>query len=139
MPGTVASLITVGVWYWAGLGKNNIFILACLLTGLFLVGVYTSGYVSCVVKKQDPSFVVIDEIMGMSLLLLVIPVGIYWYGGAFILFRMCDIIKFPPICIIEQKFSGGWGVMLDDITASVCAGFFLFLLVKIYQVVIVLA
>ena len=40
---------------------------------------------------------------------------------AFILFRIFDIWKPYPIDILEKKFKGGFGIMIDDIGAAIYA------------------
>jgi phosphatidylglycerophosphatase A len=40
----------------------------------------------------------------------------------FLLFRFFDIVKPWPISWLDQKVSGGLGIMLDDIVAGVAAG-----------------
>jgi len=44
-----------------------------------------------------------------------------WLPTAFILFRVFDILKPPPIGWADKKVAGGLGVMLDDIIAGVMA------------------
>ncbi|HDH50063.1 MAG TPA: phosphatidylglycerophosphatase A, partial [Nitrospirae bacterium] len=41
--------------------------------------------------------------------------------AAFVLFRIIDIVKPPPIRKMERLISGGAGIMLDDIVAAVYA------------------
>ncbi|MGZ8097062.1 MAG: phosphatidylglycerophosphatase A, partial [Methylosarcina sp.] len=40
----------------------------------------------------------------------------------FILFRIFDILKPWPIRWVDQRISGGLGIMLDDVLAAVFAG-----------------
>jgi phosphatidylglycerophosphatase A len=41
-----------------------------------------------------------------------------WQAGAFVLFRLFDILKPGPIRIIESRLRGGVGVMADDLAAA---------------------
>ena len=68
---------------------------------------------------HDPSEVVIDEAVGMSISLFMLPHSLGLYILAFILFRFFDIFK-PSFIYRIQNLPGGWGIMLDD----VLAGFF---------------
>jgi phosphatidylglycerophosphatase A len=43
----------------------------------------------------------------------------------FIAFRCFDILKPFPICWFEKNFSGGAGIVLDDLMAGVLAAFLL--------------
>ena len=70
--------------------------------------------------RTDPGQVVIDEVMGMLVTLFLNPVG--WRGavGAFLLFRMADVVKLFPANRLE-RLPGGIGVMADDFMAAVYA------------------
>ncbi len=69
---------------------------------------------------RDSGRIVIDEVDGMLVTCLFLPVnGItIWLG--FLLFRLFDILKPPPVNLAERP-GGGWGVMLDDVFAGVYA------------------
>ena len=41
----------------------------------------------------------------------------------FVAFRVLDVLKPPPIRWAEGSFTGGLGVMLDDVVAGLLAGF----------------
>ena len=62
------------------------------------------------------------EVAGQFLPLLVAPYSIEGWIIAFILFRVFDIWKPWPCNWIDQKLSGGLGVMLDDVAAGTYAG-----------------
>ncbi|MBF0545490.1 MAG: phosphatidylglycerophosphatase A [Candidatus Riflebacteria bacterium] len=72
-------------------------------------------------RVEDPSFVIVDEIVGMWATLLFL-----WKFNAlvlilgFILFRLYDILKFFPINLFEG-YSGGLGIVLDDLAAGMLA------------------
>jgi len=71
---------------------------------------------------NDPSAVVIDEVMGMLITLFMVPVG---WGGAlfgFFLFRAADVVKPFPANRLE-RLPGGLGVMADDGMAAIYANF----------------
>ena len=68
---------------------------------------------------KDPSKVVVDEMVGVWIALLAVPVGNVWYIlFAFLLFRFFDIFKPLGIRKMEQ-LEGGIGVMADDILAGI--------------------
>ena len=92
---------------------------------LFVLGVYSSNKMAKYLNDDDPSEVVIDEVVGMGISLFMLPHSFGLYLLAFILFRIFDIYK--PLFIYRiQTLSGGWGIMLDD----VIAGLFTFALVN---------
>ncbi|MCK9218465.1 MAG: phosphatidylglycerophosphatase A [Bacteroidales bacterium] len=73
---------------------------------------------------EDPSKVVVDEMVGMWVALLWTPSGWLSVILAFILFRMFDIAK--PLGIrSSEKLPGGWGVMVDDVLAGIYSNIFI--------------
>lgn len=84
------------------------------------MGIITADIIEKRSGQRDPSFVVIDEVAGMWLALLGAR-QVWWYFlGAFIIFRLFDILKPGPINRL-QELPGGWGIMLDDIGAGLAA------------------
>lgn len=76
---------------------------------------------------EDPSRVVVDEMVGVWLSLLAVPDNANWMYivGAFVLFRLFDITK--PLGVRRmERVGGGWGVMLDDILAGIYGALVLF-------------
>ena len=72
--------------------------------------------------RKDPPQVVTDEVAGyfVSAAFLVDVKPVTAAVVAFLLFRLFDITKPPPVRQIE-KLQGGWGLTLDDIAAGVYA------------------
>ena len=69
---------------------------------------------------EDPSKVVIDEIVGVWITLLFIPITGPNLLIGFCLFRLFDIWK--PLGIRRlEAIPNGWGVMLDDVAAGIYA------------------
>ena len=90
---------------------------------VFAIGVYTAGQVEAGWGK-DSYRVVIDEVAGMAVTLLAIPVTWQYVGIGLVLFRFFDIAK--PLFIRKmEKLRGGWGVMMDDMLAGVYANLLL--------------
>ena len=119
--GTVASGLCCAVWYIArpGLDQPGGYALTApvLITGLITtVGIWSATVVEHPWGK-DSYRVVIDEIAGMCLSLLFIPIHLSSLLAGLLLFRLFDILK--PLGIRRlEKLSGGWGVMLDDLLAG---------------------
>ena len=61
---------------------------------------------------------VIDEYSSFLLPLYFIPRLPLFLILAFVIFRLFDILKPPPLRILEH-LRGGWGIMLDDLGAAV--------------------
>jgi phosphatidylglycerophosphatase A len=116
--GTVAALACCICWYLAWAGNFPPAIPSVLITVFILVlGVWAGNKVEPLWGK-DHQRVVIDEVAGMAIGLLFIPVNVKYLLCAFILFRFFDIVKPLGIRKMEQ-FPGGWGVMFDDVLAGI--------------------
>jgi len=68
--------------------------------------------------KKDPSHVVIDEVAGQLVTLIACPILWKPLLAGFILFRVFDITKPPPIRSLE-KLPEGTGIVVDDLAAGV--------------------
>ncbi|MDX1424435.1 MAG: phosphatidylglycerophosphatase A [Kiloniellales bacterium] len=92
-------------------------------TGLLtLAGVWASGRYAAALASGDPGVVVVDEVAGQWLALVPLPLDIWWYLAAFVLFRLFDVAKPWPIGWLDRKVSGGLGIMADDLAAGLAAG-----------------
>jgi phosphatidylglycerophosphatase A len=91
---------------------------ASLLIAITVVGVWASTVAERHFQREDPGPVVIDEVAGQ--LLTCFATGVSWRGAliAFLLFRVFDIVKPWPARRFES-FSGGVGIMADDLMAGV--------------------
>ena len=136
--GTFGSLVGLLIFLIPGVESPYILILM-ILVGLAL-GVVTSRRVAEVRGHQvsksaeiakaafqpgamhapDPSIVVIDEIVGMWIALFLLPKTLVAVVGAFVIFRILDIVKPFPARRLEH-LPNGWGIMLDDVVAGVYA------------------
>ena len=68
---------------------------------------------------KDSGHIVIDEVCGYLISVLFLPKTTGYLIAAFVLFRIFDIFKPPPIRKIERSISGGAGIMLDDVLAGI--------------------
>jgi phosphatidylglycerophosphatase A len=66
---------------------------------------------------KDPHCVVIDEVVGMQLILLGAQPSWAGVAAAFVLFRAFDVGKPFPIHRL-QSLPGGWGIVADDVMAG---------------------
>ena len=66
----------------------------------------------------DPSCVVIDEVVGIQIVLLGATPSIAGLIAAFVLFRIFDVWKPYPIDRL-QSLPGGWGIVADDVLAGI--------------------
>jgi phosphatidylglycerophosphatase A len=115
--GTLAALPFIIIFYLLA-GQGGVLVFA-LLT--LVLGIYISSHYIQIIRKEDPSEVVIDEVAGIALTLCVVPLSFWNIIIGFILFRAFDIFKPYPINICDEKIRGGLGIMLDDILAAIYA------------------
>jgi phosphatidylglycerophosphatase A len=71
--------------------------------------------------EQDPQVVVIDEVVGFLVVMIALPPKWPYLLAGFILFRIFDVIKPPPIRFVERTVQRGYGVVLDDVLAALYA------------------
>lgn len=118
--GTVAAAFAVLIWWllFSKIGTN----IAVEIGITFLVtalGIWAGNKVEPEWGK-DSYRVVIDEVAGMFISVLFVPLDWKWLLTGFVLFRFFDIAK--PLYVRRMEvFKGGWGVMLDDILAGIYA------------------
>jgi len=117
--GTVAAVACSVCWYLAYRNGYQPIPSLLITIAITLIGIWSSNVVAEIWGK-DPARVVIDEVAGMCISLLFIPVSIKYVIAALVLFRFFDIAK--PLFIRKlEKFPGGWGIMLDDVLAGIYA------------------
>lgn len=73
---------------------------------------------------DDPSQIVIDEVMGCLVTFFLVPLSFFSVVTGFMLFRFFDITKIGPVGWFE-KMRGTSGIMLDDIAAGVLSNIIL--------------
>jgi phosphatidylglycerophosphatase A len=66
----------------------------------------------------DHGGMVWDEVVAFLLVLFFTPDSLYWQACAFLLFRLFDILKPPPIRYYDRTLKNGFGVMFDDLIAA---------------------
>ena len=100
-------------------GGQLVFWLPIITLALTVLGVWSANEVEPHWGKDDKK-VVIDEVAGMLITMLFIPVSLSTLLAGLVLFRFFDIVK--PLYIRRlEKVRGGLGVMLDDVVAGVYA------------------
>jgi len=116
--GTLAAMACCICWYFAWNGGYPPILLSVILTvAITLLGVWSSTVVEQIWGK-DPGRVVIDEVAGMCIGLLFLPVQVKYLLCSLVLFRFFDIMK--PLFIRKmESLPGGWGIMMDDVLAGV--------------------
>jgi len=122
-PGTWGSAITILLWgalahtLPPALRTPGAIALAVVVT---LVGIPAATRVARGSSIKDPQVVVIDEVAGQLIALIAAPLAWKSFLAGFILFRVFDIVKPPPVRQLE-RLHGGTGIVLDDVAAGLYA------------------
>lgn len=113
-PGTLGSAAGLGL---AILCHWNVWLYLSIFIAVFWGGFWAVNRLH-LSAHQDPHYVVVDEVCGMLLTLLFIPLNFATAFFGFFLFRFFDVLKPFPLRRLE-KLPGYWGIMLDDIGAAI--------------------
>ena len=68
--------------------------------------------------NDDPSWITLDEIVGMSLVSLASPSKLLPLIAGFLVFRASDILKQPKFVAELENYPGKLGVLYDDLGAG---------------------
>jgi phosphatidylglycerophosphatase A len=126
-PGTAGSLVAaiLGVFITIYFGIMTLVVMIVIAA---LVSFPAIDAHHALTGKHDNKEIIIDEVVGQWLVFLAIPLTPLWgwnylllVGLAFILFRVFDILKPPPVSTAEE-LPGAAGVIADDVMAGVLAG-----------------
>jgi phosphatidylglycerophosphatase A len=119
--GTVGSLVTAIAIWLLPLPPLRVAVtplrIAVALAVVILLGIWAGSRVERVLGRKDPGVIVIDEVAGMLLSVVLLPLSIPVLVTAFLLFRLFDIWK-PFPARESQALTGGMGVMVDDLIAG---------------------
>jgi len=116
LPGTVTSFVVcMFMALWQPTVRAHILAFAAVM----ILGWIVCGIMEDETGRQDPGFIVIDEIAGVLAAFLFLPViNLQTAAAVFLLFRYFDIKKVLGIRQLESA-GGSTGIMLDDILAGV--------------------
>ena len=125
-PGTIASLMTC-LLFLLLINIFNIIAIFLITLTIFFYSFVAINNSFTEFDNDDPSEIVIDEVIGQMLPLLAIPIyetlyplpTMYYCAAAFLSFRLFDVWKPYPISYVDNNIKGALGIMLDDILASV--------------------
>jgi phosphatidylglycerophosphatase A len=118
-PGTAGTVAAIPFFLLLSLLPLSVY-LPCVL-GIGLVACWAAGEAERIFQEQDSQRIVIDEAVGFLVTMTALPPSWPYLIGGFCLFRCFDILKPPPIRLIERKVKGGYGVVLDDVLAGIYA------------------
>jgi phosphatidylglycerophosphatase A len=116
-PGTFGTLLALPI-YWAAHARLAPVEYLLLVAALFALGVWACEVTGRALGAADHGGMVWDEVVAFLLVLFFVPPEPLWQVAAFLVFRVFDILKPPPIRYYERTFKNGFGVMLDDLVAA---------------------
>ena len=126
-PGTVGSLgaLAAGMILASHHGWGSLEF-GLLSAAALAPAVWAAGVDSAASGRKDPSWIVVDEVIGQWVTLAG-ATSHNWRSwlAALVLFRLFDIFKPPPIRQAE-RLPGGLGIVADDVVAGLAAGLVLF-------------
>jgi len=125
-PGTWGSAVGLALLWLMPPVSFLVYLLLTLLC--FFVGVWAANRARQVFKIVDAPQIVIDEIAGIMVTMIGIPLTGYWLVWGFVLFRIFDIAKPPPAKFFDSRVKNAWGVMLDDTIAGIYGNIILHLM-----------
>jgi len=120
-PGTWGSLAATLLWRGLAIElpvSARLPIIIVLIIVVVAIGIPAATLEARGCGRKDPSHVVIDEVAGQLVTLIACPILWKPLLAGFILFRVFDIMKPPPIRSLE-KLPAGTGIVLDDLGAGV--------------------
>ena len=94
--------------------------LVVALVAVIVIGTWASDLAERQLEMKDPGAIVVDEVAGMTLSVLLVPLTPAALVAGFVLFRVFDVVK-PFPANVAQRLRGGIGVMADDLVAGAYA------------------
>jgi phosphatidylglycerophosphatase A len=142
-PGTWGSLVGIA-WFVVLVASGNFWVYLIGTGAGIIAGVWFCDRAERIMGRKDPGSIVLDEIVAVPLvygswvivaelhiggcsLRDLAEVGNVWWmlGTGFVVFRLLDALKPWPIRAM-QRVRGGWGVVVDDLAAAICAALVLY-------------
>lgn len=121
--GTIGSFFSIIILYFLMLSVSKfifiLFFLFFFMSSLFFIDIYSK-----INQSHDSSEIIIDEFLGIYLIMIFYEKLIYSNDMIsliliFLLFRFFDIVKIFPANWIDKNIKNSFGVIMDDIVASI--------------------
>jgi phosphatidylglycerophosphatase A len=124
--GTAGSISALAIYMIPGFENPTVmlfFICFSIVIGIPLANYFESIY------GEDPAQFTLDEFIGTWISLLFIPKIPLYYGLAFLIWRILDILK-PFPARQSEKIKGGWGVIADDMISAIYSLIFIHIFIS---------
>lgn len=120
MPGTAGTLWGIPLaWAVVQIQSLNLQIVVCLILSMIAIPVCEAAE-KALGKGKDPGCIVADEYLTLPMVYLGLPFTPWMILSGFVLHRIFDITKPPPIRQL-QNLKGGVGIVIDDFVAALFA------------------
>ena len=113
-PGTAATAAGIILIYWL---QSSLTVYILVMLALLVIAIPVCTYLERELNRKDPGILVIDEVVGVMIALIGLPLTWPVAIVGFFLFRAFDMFKIYPINRFEA-LPGGLGIMLDDVMAG---------------------
>ncbi|MFC1883352.1 phosphatidylglycerophosphatase A [Thermodesulfobacteriota bacterium] len=117
-PGTLGTLAAIPLALL--LSYTDILLRLLFLFLVMVIAIWSSDRAQKIIGREDPDFIVIDEVVGFSVTISFLSPTFKVLCLAFILFRIFDIFKPFPVKNLEM-LKGGFGIVADDLMAGLYA------------------
>lgn len=129
-PGTFGTLLAIPFYLALQQLPHTAYLITVIL--ITLGSMWLCGKVSREIATHDHQGMCLDEFVGFFVTMYAVPLSLTWIIIGFLLFRLFDIWKPQPIRYLDEKMTGGVGMILDDVLAGVYSCLILHLLIWIY-------
>jgi phosphatidylglycerophosphatase A len=116
-PGTAGSAVALVILWLVPFSRAGLLVFFLVVT---VAGIWAAHVAERKLGGKDPGEIVIDEVAGMTLSVLVLPLTAPVLLAGFVLFRVFDVVK-PFPAGRSQRLPGGLGIMTDDLVAGLYA------------------
>jgi phosphatidylglycerophosphatase A len=122
-PGTAGSVPgLILTWLvFAPMWRYSMPLFLIVYAAAFAVSCWIAGRAEEIFERRDDSRIVIDEVLGMTATMFLLPTDWQHLALGFLCFRLFDTLKPFPAGAIDRRMPGGTGVMLDDLAAAIYA------------------
>lgn len=120
MPGTFGTLAALPlVVLLSHFASFHIYLIVTIVVSI--AGIWICGKTAEDMGVHDDSSIVWDEVAGMLITMLAVPLSWQTLLAGFVLFRFFDILKPWPISYLDKHVHAGFGIMIDDVLAGAFA------------------
>lgn len=117
-PGTAGTAVTIPLaWVCRSLPLWQYGVVCVAITA---IAIWAADRADRAWGTHDCQKIVVDEVAGYMVTMALVDRA-HWIPllAGFVVFRILDSVKPPPVRLLEDKLPGGWGVVLDDVGAGI--------------------